>query len=94
MANALNGKIWSIDTVDADIIDDRHIFVKSVRWVGTAASAAGNAVVIREPVTDITLWESTASGANYVEEALLETTWPQGFEVPTLAVGTLYITLR
>ena len=94
MVNSLNGKIWAIDAVDADIVDAKHIFVKSVRWVGGATSAAGNAVVIQEPVTDIVLWETTASGANYVEEALLETNWPAGFEVPTLDVGTLYITMR
>ena len=94
MVNALNGHIWFVDTVDGDIIDDKHIFVKSVRWVGGATSVAGNAVVIQEPLSDAILWSSTASGANYVEEAILETTWPQGFEVPTLDVGTLHITLR
>ena len=94
MVNALNGHIWFVDVVDATDIDLKHIFVKSIRWVGGATSAAGNAVVVREPGTNATLWESTASGANYVEAEILETTWPHGFEVPTLDIGTLYITMR
>jgi len=93
MVNALNNRTWFIDTVDADVIDDKHVKVKSVRWVAPAATAL-DAVVIREPVTDITLWETTASGPNYVEEVILETWWPNGFEVPTLANGNLYITLE
>lgn len=93
MVNALNNRTWFIDTVDADVVDDRHVKVKSVRWVFPGATAL-DAVIIREPVTDITLWETTASGANYVEEVLLETWWPNGFEVPTLAGGNLYITLE
>jgi len=94
MVNVLNNRTWVIDTVDATDIDLKHIFVKSIRWVGGGASVAGNAVVIREPVTDVVLWESTASGANYVEKDLEETTWPNGFEVPTLDVGILYIVMR
>jgi len=94
MVNALDGKLWFVDTIDADVIDNRHLFVKSVRWVGGATSAAGNALIIRDPVTNTTLWESTASGANYVEKDLEETSWPNGFEVPTIDVGNLYITLR
>jgi len=94
MVNALNNRTWFIDTVDADVIDDRAVKVKSIRWIDTGA-VAGDAVVIREPVTDITLWSSFASGANYVEEVLIESWWPNGFEVPTLAAGgELYITLE
>jgi len=93
MVNALNGKIWFVDTVDATDIDTNHLKVKSIRWVGGGGSAAGNAVLVRDALDNTTLWESTASGANYVEEALLETWWPNGFEVPTLDVGNLYITL-
>jgi len=94
MVNALNGKLWFVDTLDADVIDDKHLFVKSIRWVGGASSVAGNALIIRDPVLNTTLWESTASGANYVEKDLEETSWPNGFEVPTIDVGNLYITLR
>ncbi len=94
MANVLNDRIWVVDTVDADVIADNAIKVKSVRWVGGIASVATDAVIIRDPTTNTVLWESLASGANYVEEALLETWWPNGFEVPTLDTGVLYITMR
>jgi len=94
MVNALNGRIWSIDTVDADVIDAKACKVKSVRWVGGATSAAGEAVVVRDPVLNTILWETTASGANYDEESLIETWWSNGFEVPTIDNGTFYVTLE
>ncbi len=93
MANVLNGRIWSIDTVDADVIDDKACKVKTVRWVGGSTSAADEAVIIRDPVLNTILWETTASGMNYVEEVLIEQWWSNGFEVPTIDNGTLYITL-
>ena len=91
MVNALTGRIWFVDTVDADVIDARPIKVKSVRWVG--GTTAGHAAIIRDPVTNTTLWESLAAGVNNVEENLQENWWPNGFEVPTLASGNLYITM-
>ena len=94
MVNSLNDRRWVIDTVDADVIADNAIKVKSVRWAATTLSVATDAVVIRDPVNNDTLWETTASGANYVEEALLETWWKNGFEVPTLDRGILYITMH
>ena len=94
MANVLTNRTWVIDTVDATDIDLRHIFVKSIRWVGGTGSSAGDALIIREPVTNVVLWESTASGANYTEKDLEETTWPNGFEVPTIGAGILYIVMR
>ncbi|HDZ27008.1 hypothetical protein LCGC14_0690210 [marine sediment metagenome] len=95
MVNALNNTLWVVDTVDADVIDDKNMRVKSIRWIGGATSAAAEAVVIRDPTTNTTLWETTASGANYVEESLYNPPlwWVNGFEVPTLDNGTLYITL-
>lgn len=93
MVNQLTGKIWSIDNEEPNI-DLRHIFVKSVRWVAGATSAAGEHISIDDPQTNAILWETTASGANYVEEVLLETTWPNGFEVSDIDNGILYITMR
>lgn len=93
MVNALNSKTWFVDAVDADVIDDKALKVKSVRWVFPGATAL-DAVIIRDPVLNTTLWETTAAGANTAEEVLLETWWPNGFEVPTLAGGNLYITLE
>lgn len=92
MVNALNDRLWVVDTVDADVISSANMRVKSIRWVAGIASAADDAVIIRDPVLNTTLWESTASGANYVEKDLEEHWWRNGFEVPTLDRGILYIT--
>ena len=96
MVNALNGRLWIVDTVDADVIDDKALWVKSIRWVGGTTSVATDALIIRDPVLNTTLWESTASGANYTEESLYEKPirWRNGFEVPTIDVGILYVTLE
>ena len=95
MANSLNNRLWVVDTVDADVIDGRAVNVKSIRWAGGTASVATDAIIIRDPSDNTTLWESTASGANYIEESLYDqpVRWRNGFEVPTLDVGILYIAL-
>ena len=95
MVNALNNTLWVVDAVDADVIDARDSYVKSIRWVAGTASVADDALIIRDPSDNTTLWETTASGANYTEEVLYDKPirWRNGFEVPTLARGTLYIQL-
>jgi len=95
MVNSLQGRHWFVDTVDADVIADNYLSVKSIRWVGGASSSPGDALIIRDPVLNTTLWESTASGADYVEEVLYNPPihWINGFEVPTLGVGNVYIQL-
>ena len=95
MVNALNGRIWFVDTLDADVIADNHLQVASVRWVGGAGSAAGNVLIVRDPTLNTTLWESTAAGTDHSEESLYNPPihWINGFEVPTIDVGNLYITL-
>ena len=96
MANALNDRTWVVDTVDADVIADNFMIVKSVRWVAGLNSVANDALIVRDPVTNTTLWEATASGANFTEESLYDhpITWRNGFEVPTLARGILYIQME
>lgn len=91
MANALNDRMWVVDTVDADVIDAKNMKVKSVRWVG--ATDAGHQAIIRDPVLNTTLWEGIGTGVNNSEAELKETWWRNGFEVPTLDSGILYITL-
>ncbi len=92
MANTLNNRVWRIDTVDTGTVDSRHVFVKTVRWVG--ATTAAHQATIDDPVTGDVLWDSLAAGTNNIEAELMETTWPNGFGVPTLASGILYITTR
>jgi hypothetical protein len=90
MANDLTGNPLIVDTAASTVLTTENLYVKSIRWVAPAA-VAGNAVAVKTPAGKM-LWESTAAGANYVEEALIEANWETGFQVPTLATGVLYIT--
>ena len=92
MPNVLSNRVWSIDTVDTDAVDDRHVFVKTVRWTGGANAA--DAATIDDPISGAILWTSLAAAVNNIEAELMETTWPNGFGVPALTTGVLYITLR
>ena len=93
MANVLEGRRWTIDTVNTGAVHAANIKVKSIRWVDAGAGAA-DAVVVDDPVTDTVLWEGVATGVNNSEAQLIEQWWPNGFGVPTLAAGgTLYIEL-
>lgn len=91
MANTLTDRIWKVDTEDSDVVDDKPMKVKTVRWVG--ATTAAHQAIIRDPVTNTTLWEGIATATNNSEAELIETWWRNGFEVPTLDSGILYITL-
>lgn len=87
MPNDLTGNPLIIDTPGATVLYGQ-IKVKSIRWVG--ATTAGHVVEIQEPDGDV-LWRSLASGANHVEADLIERWWHDGFKVPTLGSGVLYI---
>lgn len=91
MANDLLGNPWKIDTAGAGAVVDDMVYVKSVRWVSETA-VGGDNVSVTDPVTSRVLWEAVAAGANYTEEALIESWWRNGFAVPTIGSGTLYVT--
>jgi hypothetical protein len=55
-------------------------------------TTAGHAAVIQDPSGRV-LWTAVATGDNYTDQSLLETVWSEGFEVPTLASGRLYVYL-
>ena len=94
MANAFHAqeKVWVIDTADSTGILDVKAKVKKVRWVG--ATTAGHQAIIKDSGNNETIWESVASGANFIDSDLIESWWPRGFTVPTLDSGTLYIYLE
>jgi hypothetical protein len=90
VANVLADPVWNLDTVG--IITRNPIFVRSIRWVSEGA-VAGDNVKFEDP-DDATkvLWESAASGAQYTEEALIESTWWNGFRLSVLNSGKVYVT--
>jgi hypothetical protein len=67
---------------------NRVMGLKGIRWVG--ATTAGHACIIQD-ADSVVLWESLASGANYVESDLMERTWQKDFKLTTLGSGRVYI---
>lgn len=88
MANDLTYNPLVIDTAAATTLISYPIFVKSIRWVG--ATTAGHTVSVQDPDGNV-LWSSVAGGSNNIEADLIERIWQDGFAVPTLQSGTLYI---
>ena len=94
MANAFRTKSnqWILDTVDANLVTDKTLRVQGIRWVG--ATTATHQLIVTDSDNNV-LWESIASGANYVEsDLMLNRTWHGGFKLPTIGSGKLYIMLQ
>lgn len=92
MANDTYGRVWKIDTAGSTVLHPGPFRAQSVRWVSPAAEA-GHALTIQDS-NGKELWRSLASGANHLDGERLDTWWNQGFKVPTLDSGTLYITVN
>ena len=92
MANDLTQNPWKIDTAGAGIISAMNLYVKSLRWVG--ATTAGHTVTVKDSAGKVK-YTSMASGANYVENALIENNvrW-NGLIVDVLASGIIYLEYR
>lgn len=90
MANILSGKIHIIDTAAPGIIFPDDIRIKSIRWVGTAVTNAGEKAEVKDK-NDIVIWESIASGANHIDSDLIENKFYPGYKVTVLGSGKLYI---
>lgn len=76
-------------TAAADAINMR-MKVKKFRWVNVGAlSAADDALIIDDSGGGV-IWETEASGANYVESDI-EERWVDGVVIDTITRGTLYV---
>ena len=80
--------LYKVSAAGATIIATGNLTVKSVRWVGATTAAHG--LVIQDSASN-ELFKSTASGANYVEESILDRRWWNGFKVTTLGSGDVYV---
>ena len=83
--------MWIIDTAASTMVTDEPVYVKRVRWDDEGGAAGDNAII--QDAASKVLWASTEAGANYVESDLIERWWYNGFKVPTLGGGILYIEL-
>ena len=90
MANETYGRTFKIDTASANVVAPGPFHCKHVRWVARTANAGARCVVTDS--NDKTIWEDSANGANYEKSELIEAWWNQGFKVPTLDDGILYVT--
>lgn len=62
--------------------------IGTIRWVG---AGAGDDVLITD-MSDRPLWVSKATAANFVDNSRIRQRW-NGFKVPTIDGGVLYIYL-
>lgn len=94
MANDLTPEfVWIVDTASATTLKadvTLRVNIAAMRWVSNAASA-GDQVVVKDGTGKI-VWETRATGANYVEETRMPYR-STGLAVTTLTSGTLYIYL-
>lgn len=88
MANSASEFINVIDTASATLVRTDVVHIASVRWVSNGASA-GDQVIIKDGV-GATIWETRATGNNYVEESKVPLR-ATGFAVTTLTSGTVYL---
>ena len=95
MANALNDHVLIVDTADAanvavgGVVLNEEVRVKTIRWVGTAATAAGHTAVVQNG-DGKDMWDDIATGANYRHESRLDLRFTHGVRVTTLSSGKLY----
>lgn len=91
MANELRDHVWVIDTAGAANVTNETVLVTDIRWVGS--TTAGHTAIIENGRSGVVVWESVnQNGANEVQESHdLALRLVEGFSVPTLASGRLYI---
>jgi hypothetical protein len=67
--------------------------VRAVRWVVPSGATTGQRLIITSAANPPTpLWESVVTSAgSFIDHALLEAAWAEGFVVTSLPAGTLYI---
>lgn len=95
MANDFSRNPWRVDTAltvanTAQVEVASRMYIKSVRWA--SGTTAGHICQILS-WDGKELWSSVASGANYVEEDLVETWWPW-FRVQLIQSGVVFITYK
>jgi hypothetical protein len=76
------------------VITTSHVYINSIRVIGTAATAAGHAYRIVHPGTGQVRWRSVASGAWYVEESITQRVWYYGYKLEALDSGVMDIEIN
>lgn len=92
MSNNTDGNPYIIDTASNTLVTSRRVHVQSIRWV-SASATAGDTVTVQNALGQV-LWNSAATGSNYVEAQNYPYESPlvaDGLKVPTLSSGTLAI---
>ena len=91
MANNTSYSPFILDTLGA--VETRRLDIECLAWVSKAASA-GDDCVLSDSKGRV-VWESVASGSNYVErEHFVSLSQVDGLTVTTLDSGTIYVYLR
>lgn len=93
MANEFRARQFALDSVIliADAVPDKLHKGDQVRWVG--ATTGGHEAILTSVGGDI-IYHGEATGANFNDTFTLNRDYNDGFYLPTLGSGTLYITKR
>lgn len=95
MANNVLVNPMVVDAPSGTILTTKRVQVLNIRWVAPAASA-GHQALITDRAGRVK-WASVASGPNFSDNCEpgrgREGVYWDGVRVPTLASGTLYITV-
>ena len=87
MANAFFEHHWVLDTASATAIT-QDVIEGVLRWVAPSAGAAD--MVVIQDKNGNSVWESVATGANYVEETPFSL-HADGFILATIDSGRVYV---
>lgn len=89
MANTFLPNVWRLDT--AGVITTEAVRIRGLRWVSKSATAGDD--ISLEDKSGEKVWESVATGSNYVEAQDFGVNGQNfnGLELAVLDSGTLYV---
>ena len=76
-----------------NIITSLDVKIKSIRIIGTGATAAGDYYRIESPDGGL-LWRTRAAGAWYIEESITQRNWDTGYKLIALDSGEIDIEME
>lgn len=91
MANALHQKVWVIDTAAATNVTDAPVEIVGVRYVGN--TTASDDAEIADGDGNV-IWAAKGAAKDAEIDSQIRFRSNNGFRVPTLDSGKLYIYLR
>ena len=88
-------RLWALDTPSTSaVVDANYLRVSSIRWEAGTSGAAGDHCTFKDPLTGNIIWDSIATGADWLDLDNAKRHWQNGFILCALAHGTVYLILE